>query len=61
MQEYAKALKFGIVGFATAILLTVSVVQFGAPRAKATPVIAKGQPCNACHTTSTPSKSDLKK
>jgi cytochrome c551/c552 len=38
-----------------------SMVRYVAPRAEATPAIAQGKPCNACHTSSTPSKNDLKK
>jgi hypothetical protein len=61
MQDLAKALKFAVVGFAAVILLTLSTVQFGVPGAKATPAIAQGKACNACHTSSTPSKNDIKK
>jgi cytochrome c551/c552 len=64
MQKYAKALTFalvGIVGTAGAVLLTLSMVQFVAPRAEATPALAQGKPCNSCHTSSSPSKEDVKK
>jgi cytochrome c551/c552 len=64
MQRHVKAIKFavlGTVGTASAILLAVSAVQFVAQKAEATPVIAQGKPCNVCHTSSSPSKNDVKK
>jgi len=64
MQPHAKALKLGvagIVGAATAALLAFLMVQFVAPKAEATPAIGQGKPCNACHTSSSPSKADVKK
>jgi len=63
MQQHAKALKFVMVGTAgtVAALLVISMFQFVAPRAEATPALAKGKPCNACHTSPSPSKSDVKK
>ena len=64
MQQDAKALKLAIVGIAgtvAAALLTFSMAQFIAPRAEATPAIGQGKPCNACHTSSSPSKADVKK
>ena len=63
MQQHAKAFRFaiaGTVGIALAVL-TFSMVQFAASNAEATPVIGKGKPCNACHTSPTPSKNDIKK
>ena len=63
-MQHANAVKFAIVGVAgtvAAALLTFSMVQFVAPRAEATPAIGQGKPCNACHTSSSPSKSDVKK
>jgi len=60
-MQHAKALKFAIViGTTAAVLLMTSMVRF-APKAEATPVIGQGKPCNTCHTSSTPSKNDLKK
>jgi hypothetical protein len=64
MQQPVKALKFaavGVVGTAGAILLTLSMIDFAVPRAEATPAMAKGKPCGACHASSKPSKSDVKK
>jgi hypothetical protein len=64
MQEHAKAFKIvmvGTVGTAAAVLLVLSMFQFVAPKAEATPAIGQGKPCNACHTSPAPSKGDLKK
>jgi len=64
MQQHVKALKFAIVGIfgtAAAALLTFSIVQFAAPSAEATPALGQGKPCNTCHTSSSPSKADVKK
>jgi cytochrome c551/c552 len=60
MQQHAVALKFAIIGTMAATLV-FSIIQFGAPKAEATPAIAQGKACNTCHTSSSPSKSDLKK
>jgi hypothetical protein len=61
-MQHAKALRFAlIVGLTAAILLMLSMVRFIAPSAEATPAISKGKPCNTCHTSSKPGKSDLKK
>ena len=64
MQPHAKALTVAIVGTAgavAAVLLTLAMIQFVAPSAEATPAIAQGKPCNACHTSASPSKNDVKK
>jgi hypothetical protein len=64
MQQHAKALKLliiGTVGTVAAALLVISMFQFVAPKAEATPAIGQGKPCNACHTSSSPSKGDVKK
>jgi len=64
MQAHAKTLTVaivGTVGAVAAVLLTLAMIQFVAPRAEATPAIGQGKPCNACHTSSSPSKSDVKK
>ena len=61
MQQHSKALKLAIVGTASAGLLTLLMVQFVTPRAEATPAIGQGKPCSACHTSSSPSKNDVKK
>lgn len=64
MQQYAKAIKLvmvGTVGTMAAALLVISMFQFVAPKAEATPAIGQGKPCNACHTSPSPSKNDLKK
>jgi cytochrome c551/c552 len=64
MQRHVKAFKFvtvGTMGFAAVALLTFMVIQFGSPNAEATPAIGQGKPCNACHTSSSPSKGDVKK
>jgi hypothetical protein len=61
-MQHTKALKFAtVVGITAAVLLMSAMIRFVAPRAEATPVIAQGKPCNTCHTSSTPSKNDLKK
>jgi hypothetical protein len=62
-MTHAKALKcafVGTIGVAAAVL-TFSMVQFVASNAEATPAIGQGKPCNACHTSSSPSKNDVKK
>lgn len=64
MQQHAKALRFILVGSVATVgtaLLVISLFQFVAPKAEATPVIAQGKPCNACHTSGTPGKNDVKK
>lgn len=64
MQHHAKVTSFifvGAVGTAAATVLAFSAVQFSAQRAEATPAIAQGKPCNACHTSPTPSKGDVKR
>ena len=64
MQSHAKALTVAIAGTVCAVaaaLLTLAMVQFVAPRAEATPAIAQGKPCTACHTSPSPSKADVKK
>jgi putative flippase GtrA len=64
MQQHANALNFaivGAVGTSVVALLTFLAVQFVTLRAEATPVIAQGKACNTCHTSSAPSKEDLKK
>jgi hypothetical protein len=62
-MQHAKAFKFVIVGSfgIAAAVLTFSMVQFVASKAEATPAIAQGKPCSDCHTSSSPSKNDLKK
>ena len=64
MKPHAKVLKrafVGTVGIAAAVSLAFLMVQFAAPKAEATPAIGQGKPCTACHTSSSPSKNDLKK
>lgn len=64
MQQHVKTITFaivGAVGVVSAILLTLLMVEFVSPKAEATPAIAQGKPCNACHTSGSPSKSDVKK
>ena len=64
-MQYAKTLKFAIVtatiGAVIAVLFTLATVQLASRNAEATPALAKGKACSACHQTSKPSKSDLKK
>ena len=50
----------GVVTVAT-LFLTVATLQFVAPPADATPALAKGKSCKSCHTSGSPSKSDIKK
>jgi len=64
MQQHAKAVRFVLVGSVAtlgAILLVISMFQFVAPKAEATPAIGQGKPCNGCHTSGSPSKNDVKK
>jgi hypothetical protein len=49
----------GIVGIT--IFLALAMISVPAPNAEATPALGKGQPCKTCHTSTKPSKSDLKK
>jgi hypothetical protein len=58
-----KAVMAGIVGvmLGASLLLAFALISQSMPNAQATPAIGKGQPCNACHTSSRPNKSDLKK
>jgi hypothetical protein len=60
---HAKAIKLVIVTIGTlaAGLLAFSMIQFAVPKAEATPAIGQGKPCNACHTSSSPGKGDVKK
>ena len=51
----------GFIGALTLILLTFAMLALAAPSAQATPTVAKGKPCGACHSSSRPSKSDVKK
>ena len=60
-MEKSKVLKFAIVvGTTSAALVMLSMIGF-APQAQATPEIAKGKECKTCHSSSKPSKKDLKK
>ena len=64
MQQHAKALRFVLIGSVATVgaaLLVFSMFQFAVPNAEATPAIGQGKPCNACHTSATPSKNDVKK
>ena len=45
----------------TTLFLTVATLQFVAPPADATPAFAKGKSCKSCHSSGSPSKSDVKK
>jgi hypothetical protein len=64
-MQYAKAIKVtivnGLVGTMTAVLLTFVTVPFASSTAEATAALAKGKPCGSCHSSSKPSKTDLKK
>ena len=63
MRQPTKGLKLAIVGgiggIVAAVFLGAAIVQFSAP-AEATPALAKGKPCGTCHTSSKPSKTDVK-
>jgi hypothetical protein len=65
MQLHAKALRFvlvsGVLGAGIAALLAFATVHFVTSSAEATPAIGQGKPCTACHTSSSPSKNDIKK
>ncbi len=62
-MQNTKAIKSAIVcgalGTATLILLTFAMLTFAPLNAMATPAIAKGQPCTACHTGSPPTTANL--
>ena len=62
-MQAVKAITLGIIGgiIVTAFFLTCVMISLPTPNALATPAIGKGQPCKTCHTSSKPSKSDLKK
>ena len=62
MPHHAKAFKMtvGVLATVAMALLTFSIVQFAAPSAEATPALAKGKACKTCHTSSKPSRSDVK-
>ena len=64
-MRFAKALKLVLAtvigGTAAIALLTTATVKFATLEAQATPAIAKGKACKTCHSSSKPSKSDLKK
>jgi hypothetical protein len=62
-MRFVKASTVGIVSgtVGTLLLLTFAMICQPMPNAQATPAIGKGQPCNTCHTSSRPNKSDLKK
>jgi cytochrome c2 len=49
-----------IVGIAAVALFALSMVKL-ASNADATPAKAQGKACNTCHTSSSPSKNDVKK
>jgi hypothetical protein len=62
-MQYAKALKMTIArGFlgAALVLLTFALFMSATPNAQATPALAKGKPCNTCHSSLRPSKYELK-
>jgi hypothetical protein len=61
MQQYIKAFAIGVIGTAATVLVTFSLIQVTTPKAEATPAIGQGKPCNACHTSGSPSKTDVKK
>jgi len=62
-MQSVKATTLGVMGgiVGTAFLLAVIMISLRVPNAQATPAIGKGQPCKTCHTSSKPTKSDLKK
>ena len=45
-----------ILGITTVAFLASIMLAFAMPTAHATPKLAKGKPCSACHTGSPPSK-----
>jgi len=51
----------GLMAALTPLLLTFTMLMVATPNAQATPTIAKGKPCANCHSSSRPSKSDVKK
>jgi hypothetical protein len=62
-MQFVKMITMGVVGgtVGTVLLLAFLTISQPVPIAQATPAIGKGQPCKTCHTSSKPSKSDLKK
>jgi hypothetical protein len=65
VQQHAKALRFvsvsGILGAGAAALIAFATAHFVTSSAEATPALGQGKPCTACHTSSSPTKNDLKK
>jgi len=51
----------GVLGVGAAVLVAFATVHFVTSSAEATPVMGQGKPCTACHTSSSPSKNDIKK
>ena len=50
-----------VIGTVIIFFLTLAVNSLTMSSAQATAKIAKGKPCNTCHTASPPSKSNVKK
>ena len=50
-----------VTGTTMLFLPAFAMLTFTTPHAQATPALAKGLPCNTCHTGSPPSKSNVKK
>jgi uncharacterized membrane protein len=64
MHQHAKTITLamaGTVGAVAAVVLTFLVIEFASPKAEATPAIGQGKPCNACHTSGSPNKGDVKR
>lgn len=58
-QVIKSAIVHGMAGAAMLTVLTFAMVTFVTPNASATPALAKGQPCTACHTSTPPTKGNL--
>lgn len=62
-MQNAKAIKSaivsGIAATASVALLAFAMLTVATPNAMATPALAKGQPCTACHAGSPPSTANL--
>ena len=63
-MQPVRILKFVLVsglGTLATLFLTVTMLQFVSAPADATPAMAGGKPCTTCHSSSKPSKKDVKK
>lgn len=60
-MEYQHVIRVAIVSAAVGLIFAFSLPLFEAQKSLATPAIGKGRPCGDCHTSSPPSKKNVKK